>query len=414
MLRSIHTKQTRAIQTMSIPIHLEGTTLEGGGQLLRIAIGLSSLTKIPVNITNIRGKRSGSGGLKAQHLTSVQWLSQASDARLSGAGLKSKEITFAPKETKRQFEKFLKSEIQISQNTPGSINLVFQAILPYLLFSGSKYPSNVKISGGTNVSNSPSYEYISQVLLPMLTHIGIPTINSSLHSRGWSQGGTQLGSVTYTVTPISTPLPAFQLIDRGDIISVKATIIAPKACEQHFRDELDMMFENREEAIFGDREPMVEVVFENSRHDKRFYLLLVATTTTGVKLGRDWLYDHAVKVGRSEVIMSSMTKKVFRDLIAEIEHGGCVDEFLKDQLVVFQALAKGRSVVNAGRTKEGPVESSLHAKTAQWVVQEMLGVGFDEEGVCEGIGFGDGEGHGVEEREERVRQSLEKLDVSDV
>jgi RNA 3'-terminal phosphate cyclase (ATP) len=379
---------------MAPPIHLEGTTLEGGGQLLRIAIGLSSLTKIPVNITNIRGKRSGGGGLKAQHLTSVQWLSQASNARLSDAGLKSKEVTFAPKETKRQFENFLKSEIQISQNTPGSINLVFQAILPYLLFSGTKYPASVSISGGTNVSNSPSYDYIAQVLLPMLTHIGIPTITSSLHSRGWSQGGTRLGSVTYTVTPISTPFPAFQLMDRGDIKSIKATIIAPKACEQHFRDELDVMFEKREEEIFGDREPVVEVVFEDSRHDKRFYLLLVATTTTGVKLGRDWLYNHGFRAGKLEAVMNSMTKKVFGDLIAEIEHGGCVDEFLRDQLVVFQALAKGRSVVNGGKRKEELVEPSLHAKTAQWVVQEMLGVGFDEEGVCVGIGFGDGEGHG--------------------
>jgi RNA 3'-terminal phosphate cyclase (ATP) len=201
----------------SSPVQLEGTTLEGGGQLLRIAIGLSSLTKTPIHITNIRGKRSGGGGLKAQHLTSVQWLAHACNARLSGAGLKSKEITFTPSATTNGItDQFESGNIRIKQTTPGSINLVFQAILPYLLFSGAA-PSlmRVHITGGTNVSNSPSVEYIAQVLVPVLQLIGIPHINSQIHSRGWSQGSTSLGSVTYTITPLTSRLPAFELVNRG-------------------------------------------------------------------------------------------------------------------------------------------------------------------------------------------------------
>lgn len=403
-------KPINSIHAMGSPVHLEGTTLEGGGQLLRIAIGLSSLVKVSVNITNIRGKRSGGGGLKAQHLTSVQWLSQITNARLSGAGLKSKEITFIPSTKESHSQTYLKSDIQISQNTPGSINLVFQAILPYILFSGAQYPIRIRISGGTNVSNSPSYEYISQVLLPTLSLIGIPSIGSELHSRGWSQGDTRLGSISYTVTPVKTPLAAFQLTNRGDIKSVKATILAPKACEQHFRDELEVMFDKRATAIFGDREPEIDITFEDSRHDKRFYILLIATTTTGVKLGRDWLYDRGVRAGKLEDIMSSMTRKVFGDLLAEIEHGGCADEYLRDQLVVFQALASGRSTVDGGRRKGEAVEPSLHAKTAHWVANEMIGVSFDEDGGCEGIAFGD---VGKEDEEEKeLRQSFESLNVN--
>lgn len=56
------------------PVHLEGTTLEGGGQLLRLALSLSSLTHIPIHVTRIRGNRSKDGGLKPAHLAGVQWL----------------------------------------------------------------------------------------------------------------------------------------------------------------------------------------------------------------------------------------------------------------------------------------------------------------------------------------------------
>jgi RNA 3'-terminal phosphate cyclase (ATP) len=375
--------------THPAPIHLEGTTLEGGGQLLRLALGLSSLTKKSVNITNIRGKRSGGGGLKAQHLTSAQWLGQACNARISGAGLKSKEITFTPDRSQCLNLDKQGGDIRITQSTPGAINLVLQAILPYLLFSGSSSPIRVRITGGTNVSNSPSYEYILQVLIPMLSLIGIPPMTAQLHTRGWSQGSTHLGSITYTITPLVARLPAFQLNHRGDITHVKAIVIAPRDTEVHFRDELALMFEKRESRFFGVTtiSPEYEITFEDSHHEKRYYLLLVATTSTGVKLGRDWLYDQAMRPGKTERIVPTMVKRVSDDLLSEIEHGGCVDEYLRDQLVVFQALAEGKSSVFSGRRGDKLVQPSLHAQTTMWVAKEIIGVECDDEGGCEGIGF---------------------------
>ncbi|KAK7192136.1 hypothetical protein DPSP01_009795 [Paraphaeosphaeria sporulosa] len=381
---------------MANPIHLEGTTLEGGGQLLRLATCLSALTSTPINITTIRGKRFGGGGLKAQHLTSVQWLGNASNARMSGVGLKSKEITFTPQSRIASGLEWRNGgDVHIKQNTPGSVNLVLQAVLPYILFAniGSadakvKKKIRVKITGGTNVSNSPSCDYVEQVLAPMLSLIGIPPIETQIHSRGWSQGGARLGSVTYSITPLTKPLPAFQLFERGDVKSIRATIIAPKEAEQRFRDEVDVMFERREEGMFRSTQPDVQITFEDSMHEKRFYLLLVATTTTGVKLGRDWLYDHVVRVGKIDSIISSIVKKVFNDLIEELDHEGCADEYMRDQLVVFQALAVGKSNVYGGKRKEVLLEPSLHAKTAHWVAKELIDVHFDDDGGCEGIAFG--------------------------
>ena len=394
-------------------IHLEGTTLEGGGQLLRIILGLSSLTKRPVNITNIRGKRPGGGGLKAQHLTSMLWLGQASNARISGAGLKSKEITFTPNLLPSLHSDISAGHVNITQSTPGSIALILQAVLPYLLFYGAKEPIRLKITGGTNVSSSPSYDYIEQVLVPMLALIGIRGTTSTCHSRGWSTGSTRLGSATFSITPLLTSLPAFQLTDRGSIVGVRATVIAPRDTEREFGDNLNMMFEKRLSRIFGHtKEPETEITFEDSHHEKRYYLLLVATTSTGVKLGRDWLYDGGVRAGKTGQIVPNVVRKVSDDLIAEIEHGGCVDEWMRDQLVVFQALAKGRSIVDGGRRDGGRVESSLHAKTAMWVAEKIVGVEFDKDGGCEGMAFVPGGSQGTAEEEE-LAAGVSKLEVSE-
>lgn len=44
------------------PIRLDGRTGEGGGQLVRMAVALASLTSQPISITNIRGNRPSGGG----------------------------------------------------------------------------------------------------------------------------------------------------------------------------------------------------------------------------------------------------------------------------------------------------------------------------------------------------------------
>jgi RNA 3'-terminal phosphate cyclase (ATP) len=393
------------------PIHLEGTTLEGGGQLLRIALGLSSLTNKPITITNIRGKRSGGGGLKAQHLTSMLWLGQASNARIGGAGLKSKEVTFTPNTLPALHSDIAAGHVSIGQSTPGSINLVLQAVLPYLLFCGAREPVRLRITGGTNVSNSPSYDYVEQVLFPMLAVVGIPLITSTCHSRGWSTGSTRLGSATFTITPLTTTLPAFDLRDRGRIESVRATVLAPRDTEQDFRDNLDLMFEKRQSRIFGDTsDPQIDINFEPSHHEKRYYLLLVATTSTGIKLGRDWLYDGGVRAGKTTQIVPNIVRKVSDDLIAEIEHGGCVDEWMRDQLVVFQALAEGASHVDGGRRDDRPLEPSLHARTGMWVAEKVLGVEFGDEGACEGVRFVPESGEW--RKEELVTKAVETVQLS--
>lgn len=452
------------------PITLDGRTLEGGGQLLRLALGLASLTSTPLRVHSIRGNRSGGGGLKAQHLACVNWLAYACRASVEGAEKGSKELLFVPGAGSDGYEPGLSPafkkvrirsedgngtreiyEARLDIKTAGSTGLVLQAILPFVLFTAfpSPLPVRLTLTGGTNVSQSPSYEYITCVLLPTLEAIGFPRIDTKLGKRGWSQGGSSIGNFALEIPPrSSTVLPAFSLMPptmeaaggdgvttcaKPQIRHLHATFIAPSSCHEHFRTSLRQSLKShfpsrvRQDGLsFTESHGNLTLELEDSRHPKRMYLILVATVAISplsssssssdasnpappskpFKLARDWLYDRKLPnnptVASHDGPAESMAEKVSEDLAAEIESGACVDEFMRDQLVVFQALAHGRSRVYGGRDDGGLREPSLHAKTAEWVAETLLGergVAFDGEGGARGCGFGGDDGDGAVERD---------------
>lgn len=136
--------------------------------------------------------------------------------------------------------------------------------------------------------------------------------------------------------------------------------------------------------------PEIEILFpvdESSGSEKRFYLLVVAETSNEYRLGRDWLFDEKARSLSTEQICKKLVSKVIKDLKMELKHGGCVDEYMQDQLVVFQALAVGEAEVDCDINRK----ASLHTKTARWVAEQVVGVKFDGFGRCEGLGYAVGE-----------------------
>jgi RNA 3'-terminal phosphate cyclase (ATP) len=77
--------------TETASINLVGDTLSGSGQLVRLAIGLSALTRTSIVIDKIRAGRP-KGGLKQQHLTALQFLRDATGPRVCGAVKGSRKV----------------------------------------------------------------------------------------------------------------------------------------------------------------------------------------------------------------------------------------------------------------------------------------------------------------------------------
>ncbi len=76
-------------------LKIDGSTGEGGGQIIRTALSLSMLTGTPIEITNIRAGRAKSG-LMRQHLMCVKASQTISNATVTGAHLGSTAFSFNP------------------------------------------------------------------------------------------------------------------------------------------------------------------------------------------------------------------------------------------------------------------------------------------------------------------------------
>jgi RNA 3'-terminal phosphate cyclase (ATP) len=374
-------------------VHLDGSTLEGGGQLVRVALTLSALTGIPVHITRIRAGRGvgrNSGGLKESHLAALEVLAEECGASVEGGFVGSKELLFEPGIQRWKDEETGKRNVELQK--PGSVWLILQALLPWYLLRDGSY--ELTLRGGTNVSSSMSGDYVQQVLLPTLEKIGLPRVNVEVVQRGWAGNAIQIGEAKVSVgdlvqassaEKIVSPR-AFNVQDRDSISKISITVVAhPESMRNAIR--------GRASEEVGEKFPNAEIeitIDEDSCDVRRLYILLVAHTSNGWRLGRDYLGTGKSLKNQKEIdaLVDGSVRKVTDELLEEVKIGGCVDEHMQDQLVVFQALAAGISAVDAG---EGREKGTLHTQTVRWVCREMLGGTRFESvkgGVCMGIGRG--------------------------
>ena len=141
---------------------IDGREGEGGGQVLRTALGLSLVTGTPVRVENIRARRTRPG-LLHQHLTAVRAAVAVGGAEAIGDELHSDMLSFTPGPVRGGTYAF-------DVGTAGSATLVLQTVLPALL--RAEGPSAVTVRGGTHNPRAPPFECLAECFFPLLRRMG--------------------------------------------------------------------------------------------------------------------------------------------------------------------------------------------------------------------------------------------------
>lgn len=168
-------------------IHIDGSYMEGGGQILRTALALSALTRKPFVVEKIRHNRP-KPGLKAQHLCCIDALQQLTSAEVVGAQIGAAKISFNP-------QPVFGSELALDIGTAGSISLLLQSLLLPCMFADNTI--RLKIKGGTDTKWSIPVDYFAHVILPWLNKLASIQINKI--KRGFYPRGQ--GELDLTITP---------------------------------------------------------------------------------------------------------------------------------------------------------------------------------------------------------------------
>ncbi|MBF0658677.1 RNA 3'-phosphate cyclase [Psychrobacter sp. NG25] len=347
---SAHTASTK-----SVTLKIDGSTGEGGGQIIRTALSLSMLTGIPIEMFNIRAGRAKSG-LMRQHLMCVQASQQISNASVSGAVLGSSSFRFAPSAIRS-------GDYHFDIGSAGSTSLVLQTLLPALLFANTDQSvlSTVSIKGGTHNPLAPTTDFLQQAFVPALAKLGMQ-VNIECVQAGFAPIGG--GVIKATITPFmrradSKPL---MLTERGALTNIalvasvlnleydigKRELASAKSVllESVVDDSLITTKANKLDGIGEGNTCYAQVTHECGDHlHHEIFTLLGEKRTSAEKMGNR--------------LAGLIKRYLFRT-------DALVDEYLTDQLLLPLALSGG------GEFTARII--SQHTETQAWLIEQFLPV----------------------------------------
>jgi RNA 3'-terminal phosphate cyclase (GTP) len=330
-------------------IDIDGSYGEGGGAILRQALGMATYAGKPIRIHSIRAGRE-KPGLAAQHLKAVEAAGAICGARVRGVAMGSTEISFDPGPVRPGAFKF-------DVGTAGSATLVLQTVLLPCLFLPGEF--QFEITGGTDVPWSPPADYLKNVTLAVLKSFGLGQI--SVPRRGYyPKGGGRLLARIVGGSGLGFSLG---LRDSGVIKSIRGVSHATEQLRErkvaerqadaagHLLDRLGCPVH-------------IDVEYSDS-----------ANLGSGITLWTE--SDIGPPIGGSALgVKGKPADEVGREaakaLLSELNAGAVVDRYLADQLIPFLAVSGG-SLQTSGITG--------HTRSSLYIAEQVMGAKFEVEGL---------------------------------
>ena len=348
-------------------IELDGSYLEGGGALVRVALALSALTGQEFKVNNIRSGRAESG-LKAQHLQAITALKKIGNAETNHLEIGSTELHFIP-------GKIQKGTYEIDIGTAGSIVLLLQALILPCLFAPGKI--TLKVKGGTCGKGQAPVEALQNILLPQLQRFVQKMELKVLKQGYYPKGG---GEVQLEISPkntaVSLPLlyqelastPIFNLTRPGTLEQIRGIIncstdLTEKKIAERIQHSAKMALKrytvpvtirmNYNQTLSTGGDIVLWAVFSHGQE---------VSSINPIILGSD---AYLEKNKSSEQIGQEAAERLKK----EIDSDAAVDRHVADQLIPFMALLPG-SAIRAS-------EITDHTRTNIYIAEQFLPVKFN-------------------------------------
>jgi len=326
-------------------IVIDGSTGEGGGQILRTSLTLSCITSKNLHIENIRAARRNPG-LAKQHLSCVRAACKICNGQAQGATKGSKVLDFQP-------EPVQSGDFHFDIGSAGSASLVIQTLLPALFLADK--PSTVTVTGGTHNPMAPPFDFLNETFLPAIETAGFDGICTLIRHGFFPAGG---GKITLDIQPWQKNTGrTINLCRQSKEPQIHARIYTAKLPEHVAQRQRKMLLQS---GLDIQNVEHIEVKDSNGPGNCAMIRLCSREHTTVFTA-------FGMRGKPSEEVISEVLGLTEDFLTSE----AAVDRFLADQLLIYMALVKAGSFTTN--------ELSSHLQTNMEVIKKFLPVNFSVE-----------------------------------